>query len=80
LLLNFIFPNKFRYIPPEQVPVQFGGLYKEDDPEFTTSDAVTDLTIKASSKETIEIPATEVGCPLCACVYVSLLYRNVCSA
>uniref|UniRef100_A0ACD5WHF5 Uncharacterized protein n=1 Tax=Avena sativa TaxID=4498 RepID=A0ACD5WHF5_AVESA len=49
----------FRYIAPEQVPVQFGGLYKEDDPEFTTSDSVTELTVKASSKETIEIPVTE---------------------
>ncbi|KAL6840147.1 hypothetical protein ACP4OV_029957 [Aristida adscensionis] len=49
----------FRYIAPEQVPVQFGGLFKEDDPEFTASDAVTELTLKASSKETIEIPATE---------------------
>ncbi|KAF8716493.1 hypothetical protein HU200_026278 [Digitaria exilis] len=49
----------FRYIAPEQVPVQFGGLFKEDDPEFTTSDAVTELTIKPSSKETVEIPATE---------------------
>ncbi|WVZ67993.1 hypothetical protein U9M48_016992 [Paspalum notatum var. saurae] len=50
----------FRYIAPEQVPVQFGGLFKEDDPEFTTSDIVTELTIKPSSKETIEIPVTEV--------------------
>ncbi|KAG2593301.1 hypothetical protein PVAP13_5NG110356 [Panicum virgatum] len=50
----------FRYIAPEQVPVQFGGLLKEDDPEFTTSDAVTELTIKPSSKETVEIPVTEV--------------------
>ncbi|XP_062227354.1 patellin-3-like [Phragmites australis] len=49
----------FRYIAAEQVPVQFGGLFKEDDPEFTTSDSVTELTIKASSKETIEIPVTE---------------------
>jgi hypothetical protein len=49
-----------RYIAPEQVPVQFGGLYKEDDTEFSTSDAVTELTVKPSSKETIEIPATEV--------------------
>ncbi|XP_066315478.1 patellin-3-like [Miscanthus floridulus] len=49
----------FRYIAPEQVPVQFGGLFKEDDPEFTTSDTVTELTIKPSSKETIEIPVTE---------------------
>ncbi|KAF0926952.1 hypothetical protein E2562_028538 [Oryza meyeriana var. granulata] len=49
----------FRYIAPEQVPVQFGGLYKEDDTEFSTSDAVTELTIKPSSKETVEITATE---------------------
>ncbi|CAD6228929.1 unnamed protein product [Miscanthus lutarioriparius] len=49
----------FRYIAPEQVPVQFGGLFKEDDPEFTTSDTVTELTIKPLSKETIEIPVTE---------------------
>ncbi|KAE8768082.1 patellin-3-like [Hordeum vulgare] len=49
----------FRYIAPEQVPVQFGGLFKEDDPDFTTSDSVTELTIKASSKEAIEIPVTE---------------------
>ncbi|XP_006654435.2 patellin-3-like [Oryza brachyantha] len=49
----------FRYIPPEQVPVQFGGLYKEDDTEFSTSDVVTELTVKPSSKETVEIPATE---------------------
>jgi hypothetical protein len=49
----------FRYIAPEQVPVQFGGLFKEDDPEFTTADSVTEITIKASSKETIEIPVTE---------------------
>ncbi|XBJ10636.1 hypothetical protein VPH35_015458 [Triticum aestivum] len=50
----------FRYIAPEQVPVQFGGLYKEDDTEFSTSDGVTELTVKPSSKETVEIPATEV--------------------
>ncbi|PWZ31328.1 Patellin-5 [Zea mays] len=49
----------FRYIAPEQVPVQFGGLFKEDDPEFTTSDTVSELTIKPSSKETVEIPVTE---------------------
>jgi hypothetical protein len=51
---------RYRYIAPEQVPVQFGGLYKEDDTEFSTSDAVTELTVKPSSKETVEIPATEV--------------------
>ncbi|CAL9062661.1 patellin-3 [Musa acuminata AAA Group] len=49
----------FKYIAPEQVPVAFGGLSNESDPEFTTADAVTEVTIKASSKQSIEIPATE---------------------
>lgn len=48
-----------RYIAPDQVPVQFGGMYKEDDAEFSASDAVTELTVKPSSKETVEVPATE---------------------
>ncbi|XP_074583645.1 patellin-3-like [Curcuma longa] len=49
----------FKYIAPEQVPVAFGGLSKENDPDFTTTDAVTEVTIKPSSKQSIEIPATE---------------------
>ncbi|KAJ3677997.1 hypothetical protein LUZ60_001800 [Juncus effusus] len=49
----------FRYIAPEQVPVQFGGLYKETDSDFTVSDAVTEITIKPSSKHTIDIPLSE---------------------
>ena len=55
-----IFFHLFRYIAPEQVPVQYGGLSKENDPDFTTADAVTEVTIKPASKHTIEIPATEV--------------------
>ncbi|URE19149.1 hypothetical protein MUK42_35023 [Musa troglodytarum] len=51
----------FKYIAPEQVPVAFGGLSNESDPEFTTADAITEVTIKASSKQSIEIPATEVA-------------------
>ncbi|XP_074560592.1 patellin-3-like [Curcuma longa] len=49
----------FKYIAPEQVPVAFGGLSKENDPDFTTTDAVTEVTIKPSSKQSIEIPASE---------------------
>ncbi|ONM20684.1 Patellin-1 [Zea mays] len=45
----------FRYVALEQVPVRFGGLYKEDDTEFSASDVVTELTVKPSSKETIEL-------------------------
>ncbi|KAM0946326.1 putative CRAL-TRIO lipid binding domain, GOLD domain, CRAL/TRIO domain, CRAL/TRIO domain superfamily [Dioscorea sansibarensis] len=49
----------FKYIAPEQVPVQYGGLSKENDPDFTTADAVTEVTIKPSTKHTVEIPITE---------------------
>ncbi|XP_008783367.1 patellin-3-like [Phoenix dactylifera] len=49
----------FKYIAPEQVPIQYGGLSKDSDPDFTTSDAVTEVTIKPSSKQTVEIPVAE---------------------
>ncbi|CAL9055477.1 unnamed protein product [Musa banksii] len=49
----------FKYIAPEQVPVAIGGLSKENDPDFTTADAVTEVTIKPSSKQSIEIPVPE---------------------
>lgn len=51
----------YRYIAPEQVPVAFGGLDKDDDPDFTTADAATDVALKPSSKESIEIPVSEVS-------------------
>lgn len=49
----------FRYIAPEHVPVQYGGLSKDNDPDFTSSDAVTEVIIKPSSKHVIELPSTE---------------------
>ncbi|GKV03920.1 hypothetical protein SLEP1_g16153 [Rubroshorea leprosula] len=54
-----------KYIPAEEVPVQYGGFKRENDFEFTGEDcAVSELTIKAGSTETIEIPADEVGSTL----------------
>ncbi|XP_031501736.1 patellin-3-like [Nymphaea colorata] len=50
----------FKYIAPEQVPVEYGGLSKAEDSEFSTADAVTDLFVKPTSPHTIEIPVTEV--------------------
>lgn len=50
----------FRYIAPEQVPVQYGGLSREGEQEFTTADPATEETIKPSSKHTVEFPVTEV--------------------
>lgn len=49
----------FKHVAPEQVPVQFGGLYREDESDFTVSDAVTEVTIKPSSKHTIDLPLSE---------------------
>ncbi|XWS24766.1 hypothetical protein CRYUN_Cryun27aG0012400 [Craigia yunnanensis] len=49
----------FRYIVPEQVPVQYGGLSREGEQEFTVSDAVTEITIKPATKYTVEFPVTE---------------------
>ncbi|XP_042036620.1 patellin-3-like [Salvia splendens] len=49
----------FKYIAPEQVPVQYGGLSKEGEAEFTTADSATEDTIKPAGKHTVEIPVTE---------------------
>ncbi|OMO78814.1 Cellular retinaldehyde binding/alpha-tocopherol transport [Corchorus olitorius] len=49
----------FRYIAPEQVPVQYGGLSREGEQEFTVADAVTEVTIKPASKHCVEFPITE---------------------
>ncbi|KAL2241763.1 patellin-3-like [Sesamum indicum] len=51
----------FKYIAPEQVPVQYGGLSKEGEHEFTTADAATEETIKPASKHTIVLPIAEAG-------------------
>ncbi|KAH9317796.1 hypothetical protein KI387_019565, partial [Taxus chinensis] len=55
----------FKYIAPEQVPVQYGGLSRENDEEFSPADGgVSEHTIKAGAKHTVEIPVTEVGSTL----------------
>ncbi|KAL2495715.1 patellin-4-like [Forsythia ovata] len=50
-----------KYISAEEIPVQYGGLRKENDPHFSTKDAASEITVKAGATETIEIPAPEVG-------------------
>ncbi|OIW13924.1 hypothetical protein TanjilG_31813 [Lupinus angustifolius] len=56
-----------KYIPIEEIPVQYGGFKRENDFEFSAQDggAVSELTLKAGSTATIEIPASEVGYTLC---------------
>uniref|UniRef100_A0A0C9S9B7 TSA: Wollemia nobilis Ref_Wollemi_Transcript_1411_2648 transcribed RNA sequence n=1 Tax=Wollemia nobilis TaxID=56998 RepID=A0A0C9S9B7_9CONI len=55
----------FKYISPQFVPVQYGGLSRENDTEFSASNgAVSELFIKPGVKQIVEIPATEVGTSL----------------
>lgn len=55
----------FRYISPEYVPVQYGGLSRENDIEFSAADGKpAELFIKPGVKQIVEIPATEVGSTL----------------
>lgn len=52
-----------RYISPEQVPIQYGGLsvdYCDCNPDFDVSDQVTEVSIKPSTKQTVEIIIYEV--------------------
>ncbi|RID53325.1 hypothetical protein BRARA_G00727, partial [Brassica rapa] len=47
-----------KYIPAEEIPVQYGGFKRDDDNEFS-NEAVSEVVVKPGSSETIEIPATE---------------------
>ncbi|KAL2329397.1 hypothetical protein Fmac_022824 [Flemingia macrophylla] len=52
----------FKYISPEQVPVQYGGLsvdFCDCNPDFTLSDPVTEIPIKPTTKQTVEIAIYE---------------------
>lgn len=53
----------YRYIAPEQVPVHYGGLSVENDPDFSTADSVTEVTIKPAARHTVELPVSEVVIP-----------------
>ncbi|KAL8232230.1 hypothetical protein R6Q57_002008 [Mikania cordata] len=49
----------FKYIAPELVPVQYGGLSCQDEQEFNSSDSVAEVIIKPATKHIVEIPASE---------------------
>lgn len=52
--------SRFRYIAASQIPVQYGGLKRETDSEFSVDDDAQEAIVKAGSQETIEIPTPEV--------------------
>ncbi|KAL6525267.1 Patellin-3 [Orobanche minor] len=52
----------FKYISPEQVPTQYGGLsvdFCECNPEFTLDDPAMEITVKPATKQTVEIIVNE---------------------
>ncbi|CAL0334486.1 unnamed protein product [Lupinus luteus] len=56
-----------KYIPIDEIPIQYGGFKRENDFDFSAQDggAVSELTLKGGQTATIEIPALEVGNTLC---------------
>jgi hypothetical protein len=54
-----------KYIPIEEIPIQYGGFKRDDDFEFSSEDgAASELTIAANSTESIEIVAEKSGSTL----------------
>ncbi|XP_057973063.1 patellin-3-like [Malania oleifera] len=52
----------FKYISPEQVPIQYGGLSVDSchcNPEFCLADPVTEVAVKPASKQAVEILVSE---------------------
>ncbi|KAF8106305.1 hypothetical protein N665_0144s0016 [Sinapis alba] len=48
----------FKYISPEHVPVQYGGLSVDNcdcNSDFTPEDTATEITVKPTTKQTVEI-------------------------
>ncbi|KAL3637603.1 hypothetical protein CASFOL_018771 [Castilleja foliolosa] len=50
-----------KYITASEIPVEYGGLRREDNPDFSIEDAASEVIVRAGATGTIEIPAPEVG-------------------
>ncbi|XVF72003.1 hypothetical protein PTKIN_Ptkin12aG0086400 [Pterospermum kingtungense] len=50
-----------RFISPENLPVEYGGLKRENDNEFFIEDKVSEHRVRGNASETIQIPAAEAG-------------------
>lgn len=49
-----------RFIEPEELPVQYGGLKREQDDDFTPEDKVSELIVRGNTTNYIKIPVAEV--------------------
>ncbi|PON62632.1 CRAL-TRIO lipid binding domain containing protein [Parasponia andersonii] len=50
-----------KFIAPENLPVQYGGLKREHDEDFSTLDEASELKIKGNSTAYIKFPVSEAG-------------------
>ncbi|KAJ7977240.1 patellin-4-like [Quillaja saponaria] len=50
-----------KYIAPEYLSVEYGGLNRENDDDFTPADKASDLIIRANTVASIEFPVNEPG-------------------
>lgn len=50
-----------KFIAPESIPIQYGGLKRENDEEFSHEDQISEVTVKGGAEETIDITVTEPG-------------------
>lgn len=50
-----------RYATAENLLVEYGGLKRENDTEFSTDDKVLEVNIRPGTTEVIQIPANEVS-------------------
>ncbi|EEF30345.1 Patellin-4, putative [Ricinus communis] len=50
-----------KYISPENLPVEYGGLKRENDVEFSPVDNASELIVRTNSAGCIRIPVSEAG-------------------
>ncbi|PSR89804.1 Patellin-4 like [Actinidia chinensis var. chinensis] len=50
-----------KYISPENLPVQYGGLKRENDNEFSPDDKALILSVGGGTRQSLQIPAAEAG-------------------
>lgn len=50
-----------KFIAPEHLPVEYGGLRRENDDDFSPTDKVSELVMRGNSTAYIEFPASEAG-------------------
>ncbi|XWS46976.1 hypothetical protein CRYUN_Cryun14cG0114300 [Craigia yunnanensis] len=48
-----------KFVSPENLPVEYGGLKRENDNEFFSEDKVSEHKVRANASESIQIPAPE---------------------